>query len=308
MAARRRSSRARSEKARGRTAAALLLLGLLGSLPAKAGDRGDAADPPPAAGQGNPAAPPPAAAPANAADTDPLQPIFLQFREEYSNLPDGAWTNSLTLRRDELILKNLGVERGRRGLLLRFDLPMNTVHAGSDTDTGLGDLYAQALFFPRVTRTFAVGAGTGLYFPTASLDETGSGKWSVAPLVAPIWFFPGAGAFALLKAQEVISLGGSTERPDLNTLLLTPTGVWRLGGRGWLLADTEVKRDWINAVTYYKSGVQIGTRFGNGKAAWIKVEVPYGPDRQADWIVKTSFYLMRWGAGRSRAGSPSPPG
>ena len=250
-------------------AAMAILLGVLGSRPARAADLG------------------------SAADSDPLQPIFLQLRNEYTNLPDGSWQNSLILRRDQLILKNLGVEKGRKGLLLRFDVPMMTVHTGTDTDTGLGDLYAQADFFPRMTRTFAFGGGTGLYLPTASLDSTGSGKWSVGPLVVPIWFFSGAGGFAFIKAQDVISLGGSPERPDLHFFLLTPTGVWKIGGRSWVLADTEVRQDWKNDLTFYKSGLQIGTRFGQGKAIWLKAEIPWGPDQQADWILKTSFYLIR---------------
>jgi hypothetical protein len=231
--------------------------------------------------------------PEAAADSDPLAPIVLQTRDEYTNLPDGAWQNSIIFRRDQLILKNLGAEKGRKGLLLRFDLPVTSVHAGSDTDTGLGDLYGQAVFFPRLTRSFGMGVGTGFYFPTASLDTTGSGKWSVAPLVVPIWFLPGVGGFAFVKAQDVISLGGSANRPDINSLLVTPTGVWRAGGRRWVLVDTEVRRDWENDLTFYKSGVQLGTKFGSGKGAWIKVEFPWGPNQQADWIVKTSFYRIR---------------
>jgi len=271
-------------KAGKRMAMMVILFGILGSRPALAAD------------------------PGTAADSDPLQPIMLQFRDEYSNLPDGSWQNAFILRRDQLILKSLGLEKGKKGLLLRFDLPIMTVHTESDTDTGLGDLYAQAIFFPRLSRSFALGGGTGLYLPTASLESTGSGKWSVAPLVVPIWFFPGAGGFAFLKVQDVISLGGSPERPDLNTLLLTPTGVRRIGDRGWVLADTELRRDWENDLTFYKSGLQLGTRFGNGKAAWIKVEIPWGPNQQADWIVKTSFYLIRWGSAPSRAGALSPSG
>jgi hypothetical protein len=265
----------------------LLIVAGAGSVPAAA--QGDpAAAAPPTAEQGDATAPAPPAA-----DSDPVEPIVLQTRDEYTHLPDGAWVNAFILRRDQLILKNRGVKRGKKGLLLRFDLPMVSVHSGTDTDTGLGDLYAQAAFFPRMTRTFALGGGTGLYLPTASLDATGSGKWTVAPLVVPIWFFPKAGAFAYIKAQNVTSFGGASDRPDINYFVLTPTGVWKAGRKRWVLVDSEARRDWENDLWSYKSGLQYGTRFGNGKGAWIKVEIPWGPNQQSDWTIKTSFYRVR---------------
>jgi hypothetical protein len=189
---------------------------------------------------------------------------------------------------DQLTLKNLGVKGGRKGLLLRFDLPTVTVHAGDDTDTGLGDLYGQALFFPRLNR-FALGVGTGLFVPTASLDTTGTGKWSVAPLVAPLWFFPQRAGFAYVKIQDVLSFAGEGNRPDLHYLLVTPTLVKRTGRRSWLLLDSEGVFDWKNDRRGYKSGLQLGSYFHGPNGAWIKVEIPWGPDQQADWILKASF-------------------
>jgi hypothetical protein len=250
--------------------------------------RAPAAETQPAAAQQEP----PAAQEA-AADSDPLRTIVGQIREEYADLPGDAWQNTLILRRDVLILKNLGVEGGRKGILARVDVPMVSVHTPGDTDTGLGDLYAQAIFLPRLSRTFGLGAGTGFYFPTATLETTGTGKWSVAPLVVPVWFFPGLAGYAYVKVLDIISFAGDADRPDLNVLIVTPTGVWKVGRRGWVLADTEVRRDWKTDLTSQQSGVQLGTMFGSGRGIWIKAEVPWGPNQRADWLVKTSFYLVR---------------
>ena len=79
---------------------------------------------------------------------------------------------------------------GRTGFILRTDVPITTTHLGSETHTGLGDIYGQALYIPYLSRKFAFVTGTGLVLPTATHKTLGLGKWQVAPLAVPVWFFP----------------------------------------------------------------------------------------------------------------------
>ena len=72
---------------------------------------------------------------------------------------------------------------------LRTDVPITTTHVGSETKTGLGDIYGQVLLIPYVNRRFAFVTGTGLVLPTATYRTLGLGKWQLAPLAVPVWFF-----------------------------------------------------------------------------------------------------------------------
>ena len=86
---------------------------------------------------------PPPQDPEAGVEDNPTQAVFLSVRNEYRNLRNGAWNNRVIIRKDALALK--GNRLARRGFLLRADLPITTTHVGSETRTGLGDLYGQAL-------------------------------------------------------------------------------------------------------------------------------------------------------------------
>ena len=118
-------------------------------------------------------------------EDNPTRAVFFSVREEYRNQIDGGWNNLLVLRRDEVVLKGKR-GGGRNGFLLRTDVPITTTHLGSETHTGLGDIYGQALYIPYLSRKFAFVTGTGIIFPTATHKTLGQGKWQVAPLAVRV--------------------------------------------------------------------------------------------------------------------------
>ena len=91
-------------------------------------------------------------------DDNPTRAVFFSIREEFRNLRNGAWNNRIVLRRDKVVLKGKKLG-GRSGYLLRTDVPITTTHLGSETHTGLGDIYGQALYIPHATRKFAFVIG-----------------------------------------------------------------------------------------------------------------------------------------------------
>jgi hypothetical protein len=143
-------------------------------------------------------------------------------REEYRNLRNGSWNNRIVFRKDAVVLRGHRVG-GRAGFLLRTDVPITTTHLGSETHTGLGDIYAQVLFIPHLTRKFAFVTGTGIVLPTATHRTLGQGKWQVAPLAVPVWYLPRAKGFFLVKFQDFISIAGVGDRPDVHALFINPT-------------------------------------------------------------------------------------
>jgi hypothetical protein len=161
-------------------------------------------------------------------EEDPTKPVAFSIRDEYRNSKDGAWSNTAIFRIDRLVLKNFGIKGGGKGLILRFDAPFNTVHRGAITNNGLGDLYFQGLYIPRVGLKRLVAVGTGIVFPTATSDILGRGKLILAPTIIPVWYFSHRERLFVLRTQNYVSVAGKSGRPGVNYLLVAPTLVHKV--------------------------------------------------------------------------------
>jgi hypothetical protein len=225
-------------------------------------------------------------------DDNPTRAVFFSVREEYRNLTNGAWNNRLIFRKDKVVLKG---DRfgGRSGFLLRTDIPLTTTHLGSETHTGLGDIYGQALYIPYLSRKFAFVTGTGVVLPTATHKTLGLGKWQLAPLAVPVWFLSKGKGFFYVKVQDYFSIAGVGDRPDVNALFINPTLNY-IPARRWLVhADVESRTNWKNE---NRTDLRVG--FGAGKVLTrrfflgVKCEVPIGATRSGDWTMKITniFY------------------
>jgi hypothetical protein len=226
-------------------------------------------------------------------DSDPTRPVAWSLREEYYNLPGEAWTNAFLFRVDRAFLKARPQPVLKRGLLTRVDVPFLVAHRAEGTSAGLGDIYAQALLLPYSKGKFVLAAGSGVSLPTATNRRQGTGKLTIAPAVAPVWFIPKRG-FCLVKVQDFFSVAGVRDRPDLHYMTITPLLVWRLKGKPyWVQLDAETQTNWsAKAHTGYKTGFQVG-RMTKKRGMWIKVEVGMGPYRVQSLAIKTSIFKVR---------------
>jgi hypothetical protein len=141
--------------------------------------------------------------------------------------------------------------------ILRATLPITTTPdvAPAGRRTGAGDLNLFDLFLFKLEQV-EFGIGPQLTIPTASRDETGTGKWQAglaAALIAPQrWGMLGG----LLTWQH--SFAGDDDRPTQNNLQLQPL-VIRNFPQGWYFRSTaawnfDLKRD-----TY---SIPVGLGFG----------------------------------------------
>ena len=226
-------------------------------------------------------------------EDNPTRAVFFSVREEYRNLIDGAWNNRIVLRRDEVVLKGKR-GGGPTGYLLRTDVPITTTHLGSDTHTGLGDIYGQALYIPYLSRKFAFVAGAGIVLPTATHKTLGQGKWQVAPLAVPVWFLPQKKGYLQVKIQDFISVAGGGDRPDVHMLLITPALNY-IPARRWLVnTDFESRTNWKNDNrTDFRVGFGAGRVMTRKFFLGIKCEVPIGATRPGDWTLKFINVLYR---------------
>lgn len=226
-------------------------------------------------------------------DSDPTRPVAWSLREEYYNLRGGAWNNALQFRVDRAVLKERRGPLGRRGILTRVDIPFVVAHQADGTSAGLGDIYAQVVLLPYLTKKFAFAAGSGISLPTATDRRLGTGKLTIAPLTAPVWFIPQRGFF-LVKMQDYSSVAGAGDRPDLHYMTITPLLVWRIKGKPyWIQLDGETQTDWkADGHTGYKAGFLFGRMTKKLVGTWIKVEVGMGPYRVATLAIKTSVFKV----------------
>jgi hypothetical protein len=231
--------------------------------------------------------------PEAAVDYNPTRAVFFSIREEYRNLTNGAWNNRIVLRKDTVVLK--GKPKGNRtGFLLRTDVPITTTHLGSETHTGLGDIYGQALYIPYFTRKFAFVTGSGIVLPTATHRTLGLGKWQVAPLAVPVWFLGGGKGFVQVKIQNFTSVAGVSDRPDVNALFINPL-INYIPARRWLVqAEVESRTNWENDNrTDFRVGFGAGKVLAHRLFLGLKCEIPIGATRSGDWTLKITNIFYR---------------
>jgi hypothetical protein len=226
-------------------------------------------------------------------DTDPTRPVLFSIRPEFYNPSTTVSQASLIFRYDQATLRARRWLPGKRGVILRFEVPLAETHVeGTVRRAGLGDAYGQILVAPYFTRRRAFVVGTGLLIPTASDPLLGAAKWVLAPAVAPVWFF-GRGMF-LVKFQNFVSIAGSPSRPDVNFLLITPSFIHAVGRRWWVLADSETRTVWrLDAHTGIKSGFQVGRNVAGAFAVWVKPELWWGPNDNGQWNLKFGLVWYR---------------
>lgn len=228
------------------------------------------------------------------ADTDPTKPVIFSLRNEFYDLKNGLWRNDTILRADRTVFEKRRPVGSVRGLLLRADLPIVTFYDGDVTKAGLGDLYGQILLAPRISGPLLLAVGTGLLAPTATDESLGLGKWVVAPAVVPVYFFPHRG-LSYVKIQDWISFAGSPGRPDLHYLTVTPTFLWRLSKRWYMLVDGESLTDWEkDGRTSLKGGFQLGRMLSRRTGVSLKAEIPFGENRLGDWTLKAVFFATKY--------------
>ena len=237
--------------------------------------------------------PSPTPKPETAAEEDPTKPILISIRDEYRNLRGSGWANTIIFRVDRLVLRDLGNKGGGKGLILRFDLPFNTVNRGGVTQNGLGDIYAQALYIPRLRRTSLVAVGTGVIIPTATDRFLGQGKLILAPTLVPLWYFVKRQDFLFIRVQNYVSVAGLSSRPNVNYLLVDPTMVHKVAERWWLAEDTEFRWDWHNKLASGITGIQVGRMVKGRFGFWFKPEVAWGPGRISDYNLKFTVFRLR---------------
>lgn len=186
---------------------------------------------------------------------NPLNPApGLNFQDYYSpDFYDTAYQrNDFLLRAASPLPANSVVPVPQ---ILRATLPVSTVDAGAQSETGLGDFNIFDIFLLKTEGT-QLGLGPLITAPTASDDLLGTGKWQAglaAVAVQPL----SKGLFAgLLQWQS--SFAGDEDRADVQTLTAQPLLIYNLPD-GWYLRSTGIWTfDMVNNHHYIPVGAGAG--------------------------------------------------
>jgi hypothetical protein len=168
--------------------------------------------------------------------------------------------------------------------LFRYTLPVATAPTQTGTTTSIGDLNLIDLFPFKVGNT-EVAIGPQITAPTASKDETGTGKWQgglAAIVIAPQkWGLLGS----LVTWQQ--SFAGSNRRVDQNNLSFQPLILYNLP-KGWYLRSTAT---WNFDLQRGNYAIPVG--FGLGKVKLLE-----------SGTTLNIFLEPQWTVSRSGAGQP----
>ena len=227
-------------------------------------------------------------------DTDPTRPVLFSVRTEFYNPSATVTQAALIFRFDQATLRARRWLPGRRGVILRFEVPLAETHvAGTPRQVGLGDAYGQILVAPRFTPSGAFVVGTGLLVPSASDSLLGAGSGCWRRRSRPCGSSPDA-EWSWSSFRTSCPSPETRTGPTSTSCSSRRRSFIRVMRRWWVLADSEMRTNWLlDGRTDLKSGLQVGRHLSGRFAVWVKPERWWGPNQSGQWNLKFGLVWHR---------------
>ncbi len=169
--------------------------------------------------------------------------VPFQYNEDYNIGPNGATKTTLNIQ--PVIPISLNKEWN---LILRTIVPVIDAESpapGVAESTGLGDTTQSFFFSPKEpVQGWIIGVGPVLYYPTASHEELGAGKWGIGPTFVVLKQESGF-TYGIL-ANHISSFAGSGGRADISSTFLQPFLAYTTKTYTTLGLNSESTYDWKN--------------------------------------------------------------
>ncbi len=146
-----------------------------------------------------------------------------------------------------------------------------------DYTAGTGDLYTQLFFIAPSIGDTSIGFGVRNYFPTASEDQFGKGKYRLAPLVVvqrmANWISPGS--FYGLGIRNDFSVAGDRAHREINELQVVPVVTVLLPKQSFVTVFPEIVIDWQqdNRV-FVPFDLEVGRKYAANQVGSVRVQLP----------------------------------
>ena len=208
----------------------------------------------------------------------------VRLYHEYQNFENGGTGNVTTFE------ARTPFADGKWQARIRVPYRSLDVKAGgfSIDESGLGDINTRFLTVPYLNAENGTAWALGLetWFPTASDDVLGSGKYVLGPQVFFAWFnpfgIPKAGLFP--GVQQAFSVAGDDDRDDVNE---TRFDLFFLKqwpeSQTYLLLNPQYIVDWENDKEGGVADAEFGYVFKSGVSIYARPGVGLGPDRPLEW-------------------------
>jgi hypothetical protein len=184
-------------------------------------------------------------------------------------------------------------------LILRTILPIisqNDVYGHSGSQTGLGDTTQSFFLSPKepVWGGLIVGAGPVMYYPTATNDLLGGGKWGMGPTFVVLKQMGGWTVGML--ANQIWSVGGDSNRNNISAAFLQPFVSYTTKTHTTFAVNTESTFDFENSQWTVPLNFMVSQVFKIGSQPMsVQLGARYyadGPSGHANWGMRLNFTLL----------------
>jgi hypothetical protein len=167
---------------------------------------------------------------------------------------------------------------------------------GAEYHIGTGDLHTQLFFIaPAMGRT-SIGFGVRNYFPVATEDQFGFGKYRMAPFFVvqrqSTWL--PAGSFYGLGIRNEFSIAGDRRHEDVNRLQIVPSLTVVLPRQSFVTLFPEIVIDWErDNGAFVPLDVEVGRKYAPDRAASLRLQVPLINDLDSyDWTLEVRWSMF----------------
>ena len=203
----------------------------------------------------------------------------VDVRYQFVNVPGGFHQDIYTLRSDGAIKFSDKWELAMRG-----DIPSvyGDVLAGDNEHAkmqfALGDIVTQIVPLYIINSRMALGFGVQLLWPTATNDQSGTGKYVAIPLAGVRISLPeiSNGSFFLPYARYEASYAGSSQRNDISKLQFAPCLNVMLPEKLFLVLwpDPEIAYDFEQKAWTIPANFMLGKMFAKNIVGSIECFIP----------------------------------
>ena len=169
--------------------------------------------------------------------------------------------------------------------------------SGANTNvSGIGDMDARFLAIPHAKGKFALATGLEAYFPTATNDALGDGRYALVPQVF-LGFFGLMGEKSIFAPGYlyVADVGGDSDRTSVDQHKIDVYFVWLLANmKHWLIINPQANFDVGNDRDLYLIDAEFGFMVPQlpGASTWLRPGVGFGDDKPFDWTLEFGFKFI----------------
>jgi hypothetical protein len=137
--------------------------------------------------------------------------------------------------------------------------------SNEDRETGIGDASAQMIFIPTRPGSFEWGFGAKGTFPTARMEQMGTGRWTVSPTAIFMWhpkWMSNDGFFGV-TLRDTFDTGRPDDRAEIHYGTIQPQIQVNLGRKWFVATQPEIRCDFRHDDNWYvPADLMIGTLLG----------------------------------------------